>query len=61
MKWPYVPSQSLRSEPGVIEQADEEIDAVRAFLEGWVLVGGESFYELPPKQPTISALRSISR
>jgi hypothetical protein len=39
-------------EPEVIEQADEEIDARRTFLEGWALVGGESFYELPPRQPT---------
>ena len=35
-------------EPEVIEQASEEMDARRAFLEGWVLVGGEVFYALPP-------------
>ena len=39
-------------EPEVIEQAAEEIDARRAFLEGWVLVGGEAFYPLPPKRST---------
>jgi hypothetical protein len=39
-------------EPEVIEQAAEEMDARRAFLEGWALVGGESFYALPPKRPT---------
>ena len=29
-------------EPEVIEQAGEEMDARRAFLEGWALVGGRS-------------------
>ena len=38
-------------EPEVIEQAGEEMDARRAFLEGWALVGGEAFYALPPKRP----------
>ena len=38
-------------EPEVIEQAAKEIDARRAFLEGWALVGGEVFYALPPKRP----------
>ena len=39
-------------EPDVIEQAGEEMDARRAFLEGWALVGGEAFYALPPVRPT---------
>ena len=39
-------------EPAVVEQALEELDARRAFLEGWALVGGDTFYELPPRRPT---------
>ena len=46
-------------EPEVIEQAGEEMDARRAFLEGWALVGGESFYELPPRQPTTRAALNL--
>jgi hypothetical protein len=46
-------------EPEVIEQAAEESDARRAFLEGWVLVGGESFYALPPKRPTPRAALNL--
>ena len=46
-------------EPEVIEQAAEEIDARRAFLEGWALVGGEAFYALPPKRPAPRAAFNV--
>jgi Family of unknown function (DUF5906) len=47
-------------EPEVIEQAAEEMDARRAFLEGWVLVGGESFYALPPRRPMTRAAFNVT-